>query len=116
MKKVRAQLDLFREAMKKGGDKNADLWITEIGWASTGLDNPLVRGAKGQASRLKEAFKFFIKKRRAYNVKSVVWYSWRDRNDPDDTPCEWCAGSGLVDKDMQAKPALRAFTRFTGGS
>jgi hypothetical protein len=116
MKKVRSQLDLFIESMRKGRDRNADLWITELGWASSGPSNPLVRGDAGQASRLKQAYRYFAKKRRALNIRSVVWYSWRDNPDPAAGLCEWCAGSGLVGADLAPKPALRAFTGFTGGS
>ena len=115
MGKVIRQVDLLREAMKKGGDANADLWITEIGWASEGPKNPLVRGAKGQAERVKEAYKYFIKKRNKLNVRTLVWYSWRDNPDSEGL-CIWCPGSGLVTKDLTPKPALTAYTKFTGGS
>jgi hypothetical protein len=116
LKKVRAQMDLFRDAIKKGRDRKVDLWITEIGWASDGPNNPLNRGPRGQAKRLKEAFNFFLRKRRAWNVVNVDWYSWRDNEAANTGLCEWCPNSGLLDGDLGEKPALRAFTRFTGGS
>lgn len=115
MNKVTQQVELLRDAMKDGGDSGADLWITEIGWASDGPQNPLVRGEKGQAERVKEAYKFFSKKRGKWNVRAVVWYSWRDNPDSGGL-CIWCPGSGLVTKDLTPKPSLKAFTKFTGGS
>ena len=116
LKTVAEQVDLLRQSMKEGGDANADLYITEIGWASTGSKNPLVRGEKGQAQRLKQAFKYFLKKRNSFNLQTVVWYSWRDNASADVGLCAWCPGSGLVTEDLTAKPALDAFTQFTGGS
>ncbi|MQA76176.1 MAG: hypothetical protein GEU88_17890 [Solirubrobacterales bacterium] len=115
-KTVLAQLDLFREAMRKGGDPNADLWITELGWSSADGGNPLNRGRRGQAARLKQAFKYFEKHRRKLNIRTVDWYSWRDHlNAPDGALCAWCPESGLIEEDYDPKPSLRAFMRFTGG-
>ncbi|MGH2953377.1 MAG: hypothetical protein ACRDK9_05055 [Solirubrobacterales bacterium] len=116
LKKVRAQMDLIREAIKQGRDRKVDLWVTELGWASDGPKNPLNRGPKGQANRLKQVFKFFLRKRRAWNVANVAWYSWRDNPGFTEGLCEWCPFSGLLTEDLGEKPAFRAFTRLTGGS
>lgn len=116
LKTVAKQVDLLRQSMKEGGDGNADLYVTEVGWASTGSKNPLVRGEQGQKQRLKQAFKYFLKKRNAFNIQTVVWYSWRDNANADVGLCAWCPGSGLVTEDLTPKPALDAYTQFTGGS
>ena len=110
------QIDLLRDEMRAARDGKADLWITEIGWASGGPPNPLNRGPAGQAARLKQAFKYFVKKRKRLNIRNVDWYSWRDNSGSGTALCEWCPYSGLVDDDLNAKPSLRAFTNFTGGS
>lgn len=115
-KKVLAQVELMRDEMERARDSKTSLWITELGWASGGPKNPLNRGPRGQASRLKEAFKYFTKKRRKLNIRTVDWYSWRDNPDPDVGLCEWCAESGLVDENLEAKKSLKAFVKFTGGS
>ena len=114
--KVRAQIELLRRQMKEAGDAEAALWITEVGWASAGNRDPLNRGPRGQATRLKEAFKYFLKKRRMLNIRTVNWYSWRDNPDPDAGLCTWCPYSGLVTADLLDKPSLKVFTRFTNGS
>jgi polysaccharide biosynthesis protein PslG len=114
-KTVLRQLDLFRRAMRRGGDGNADLWITEIGWASEKGGNPLNRGPRGQANRLEQAFKYFVRKRRKLNIENVTWYSWRDNLAADIGLCAWCPQSGLLEEDYDGKPSLRAFERFTGG-
>ncbi len=51
---VKIQLELLRDEMVAAGEGDADLWITEIGWASGGPPNPLNRGIQGQADRLRE--------------------------------------------------------------
>jgi hypothetical protein len=114
--KVLAQVELLRDEMKDGGDGKADLWITELGWASGGEPNPLNRGPAGQAKRLKESFRYFKKKRKKLNIRTVDWYSWRDNVAGDTGLCVWCPRSGLVDENLTDKPSLKAFTKFTGGN
>ncbi|MGH2952119.1 MAG: hypothetical protein ACRDKX_08750 [Solirubrobacterales bacterium] len=116
LKKVRAQMDLIRDEIKRGRDRKVDLWITELGWASDGPDNPLNRGPQGQANRLRQAFDFFLRKRRAWNIVNVDWYSWRDNEVSNSALCEWCPFSGLLTENLGEKPAFQAFVRLTGGS
>jgi hypothetical protein len=115
LSKVSLQVDKMRESMKSGHDTKTDIWITELGWASSGPTNPLVRGSKGQADRLQEAFDYFLSKRRAFHVQTVIWYSWQDTQ-RGGSPCEWCAGSGLLTQSGTTKPAYDAFVGYTGGS
>jgi hypothetical protein len=116
LNKVLAQVELIRDEMKAAGDERTDLWITEIGWASGGPPNPLNRGLAGQADRLREAFSYFVRKRRKLNLVNLTWYSWRDNSATDAGLCEWCPRSGLLHEDRALKPAFDAFTRFTGGT
>ena len=111
--KVIGQIDLYRQVMKKAGDSKADLWITEIGWGSKSGGHPLNKGTKGQAKLLKDSFKYFVKKRNALNVENVDWFSWMDSQTK---ICAWCGSSGLFKAGLKAKPSLKAFTKFTGGS
>jgi hypothetical protein len=116
LSKVKAQVELLRAEMKKAGDSKTKLWVTEVGWASGGPPNPLNKGKRGQARRLTELYRFFLKKRRAWHVETVDWYSWRDNPNPNVGLCEWCPFSGLMTKDLNPKPSWKAFIKFTGGS
>lgn len=110
------QVERLREEMVEADDGDAEIWITELGWASAGVANPLNRGPRGQADRLAQAFKYFLKKRTQLNIRSVTWYSWRDNPDLGAGLCTWCPYSGLVAADLTDKRSLKAFTRFTDGS
>ena len=99
--------------MKQARDSRTSLWITEIGWGSQSGGNPLNRGLNGQAQRLKEAYKYFQKRRRKLKVRTVAWFTWTDSPNP---ICEWCPTAGLFDSALQPKPAWSALTRLTGGS
>ena len=50
---VRPRSTLLRDEMADAGDERAELWITELGWASGGAPQPLNRGLAGQADRLR---------------------------------------------------------------
>ena len=113
LQKVADQVELFRDVMKRGGDKRAGLWVTEVGAGSATGGNPLNRGKQGQARLLTETFKYFAKNRNKLNIEGVIWFSWMDSKV---SICDWCKTSGLFKKGLRAKPAWKAFTKFTGGS
>ncbi|MGH2952120.1 MAG: hypothetical protein ACRDKX_08755 [Solirubrobacterales bacterium] len=111
--RVARQTDATRKVMRKRGDRRADLWITELGWASSGGGNPLEVGPRGQAKRLKQALRYFKRKRNRFNIETVNWFSWVDSTS---SICEWCANSGLFKPGLVEKPAWKAFVKFTGGT
>ena len=95
--KIESQVSRMHDEILKADD-NADMWITEVGASSDEGNNALERGPEGQADQLREAFDFFLGKRQEWNIKAVTWYSWRD-TPPDQSQCDWCAGSGLFEAD-----------------
>ena len=116
LSKVKLQVKLLRKEMKKAGDRRTGMWVTEVGWASGGPPNPLNKGKKGQARQLTGLYELFLEKRRAWRIKTVDWYSWKDNSGADQGLCEWCPFSGLMTEDLTPKRAWKAFVEFTGGS
>jgi hypothetical protein len=114
---VREQIGTLRERIRRADD-DARLWITELGWASAGPPDPLNRGPRGQAKRLRRTFSYLLAKRRRLRIETVDWYSWRDTAPSTPGLCDWCAGSGLLTVDGLEKPAYAAFAgiaRRNGG-
>ena len=105
--------DLHREVAR--ADDNASMWITEVGWASGGPASSLNPGPEGQADRLAKTYAYFLAHRKRLRIKSVDWFSWRDRAFPPPGVCPWCPETGLLDADGTPKPAFAAFTSLTGG-
>jgi polysaccharide biosynthesis protein PslG len=104
---VKAVLRVIRTA----GD-DAGIWVTELGWASGGpRKNGLVKTPKAQARLLTSSITTLITKRRAWRIRGVLWYAWRDAP-PEATDCEWCPKSGLRKQSGAAKPAANAFRRL----
>ena len=113
--KIELQVRRLREVADQAGDEDAGLWITEVGASSDEGDNPLLLGLEGQADQLRNAFDFFLAQQKAWDIRGVTWYSWRDISDPNQ--CDWCPGSGLFEEaDLTAKPSWEAFVSYTGGS
>jgi hypothetical protein len=109
---VEAQAEELHDVIARADD-DATMWITEVGWASSGPDVPLNRGEDGQAERLTAAFDLFLNRRESWKIQVVTWYAWRDTIEP---VCDWCAGAGLFPADaLEPKPAWEAFVSLTGG-
>ncbi|MGH2952121.1 MAG: hypothetical protein ACRDKX_08760 [Solirubrobacterales bacterium] len=112
--KVESQVELMRESIDRAGD-DAGLWITEVGWASGGEENPLNKGPEGQAQQLTDAYQLFLDRRDEWRIETVTWFSWRDY--AGEAICVWCPDSGLFAEDeLEPKPSWEAFTELTGGS
>jgi hypothetical protein len=105
--RVKFQVDWALDEMRRAGDRKADLWISEIGWASDRVHNQLGVGKKGQAKMLTKSFKLFKKKRKKWNLVAVNWYAWQDVES--EGFCDFCRRSGLIDLNQQPKPAYDAF-------
>jgi hypothetical protein len=92
------------------------MYITEMGWGSQ--DDPKVvsfeRGYKGQATQLRKSYGWLLANREALNLKSVFWFSWKDRAGQ----CDFCDSVGLFGggEGFDPKPAWYAFVHITGGS
>jgi hypothetical protein len=114
---VKRQVKGAVRVVRRSGDTEVSIWITEVGWASGGTATSLNRGPEGQARRLGQAFRYFTRVRKRFGIRSVLWYAWRDVSQVD-SRCDWCARSGLfpVDSLDRPKPAWASFLGFTGGS
>jgi hypothetical protein len=110
-----AQMREARRVARSFGDRKVGLWITEIGWASGGPERePYNKGTDGQAKQLQKAYRKLEKKRRAFRLRGVFWYSWRDKPGGD-LICAWCGHAGLLNLDGSPKPAWDTFVRMAAG-
>lgn len=100
-----------RRIMADFKDRAAQLWITEIGWATGGQRTPLTVSAARQAKYLRQTFKMTAARRGRFKLGGVTWYSLEDL--PGNI---WLNHTGLFAEGFGAKPSWNAFVRFTGGS
>jgi hypothetical protein len=108
------QIRDIRRAARQAGDRGVATWVTELGWASGGPRNiGLVKTPRGQARLLTKSFKELIKRRRAWRIRGITWYAWRDATAAE-TDCTWCPRAGLRKRSGGEKPAGRAYRRIAG--
>lgn len=111
---VQRQMAKTYKVMRKGGERGG-MWVTEIGWGSdTSAHSQLVVSPKKQAKLLTQTYDMMLKNRKKWKLQGVLWYTWRDDTTPTGL-CTWCSSAGLVDQDLDAKPAWLAYTNLTGG-
>jgi polysaccharide biosynthesis protein PslG len=109
------QISAVRRAARRAGDGGVDLWVTELGWASSGRPNEgLVKGAAGQARMLTRAFGRLLGRADRYHLRGAFWYAWRD-TDRGRAVCRWCAYSGLVSREGVPKLAYGAMQALAWG-
>jgi hypothetical protein len=106
--RIRASRDVI-----EAHDPDVDLWITEIGWASSGPRHwSLVKTLRRQATMLRRSFTRLIRRSDDWNLRGIYWYAWRD-TDRGKAVCGWCGKAGLRDRDGKAKPAYHMLRRVT---
>jgi Glycosyl hydrolase catalytic core len=115
---IKAQVELVRKQMKKGNDRATPVWITELGWGSSGAKgHPLIKSLDGQREMLRRSFDLLVDRRGKWRIRRVLWFAWRDPAADEDAVgvvCHWCGSAGLYDADLEPKPALDQYRKFTG--
>jgi polysaccharide biosynthesis protein PslG len=109
-RKALGTLEDARRVMNEHKDKRARLWITEVGWATSGERTSLTVGRKRQARYLRQMFMLAARSRKRDHIGGVVWFSFKDQQNP-----LWFYRTGMFTVDGRAKPSWKAFVRLTGG-
>jgi hypothetical protein len=109
------QISALRHAARRSGDGRVGLWVTELGWASSGRPGEgLVKDDAGQARLLTRAFGRLLGRADRYHLRGAFWYAWRD-TDSGRAVCRWCAYSGLVSREGVPKLAYGAMQALAWG-
>jgi hypothetical protein len=66
---------------------------------------------------LRRSFDLLFDRKGKWRVRRVLWFAWRDPATDQDAVgvvCHWCGSAGLYDADLEPKPALDQYRKFTG--
>ena len=91
-------------------DAATGLYPTELGWGS-GTDTAFEKGEDGQVDQLDRAFTILLNRRKAWHLRRIYWFSWKDRLGT----CNFCDSVGLFRLDGTPKPAWFRYVEFAGG-
>lgn len=101
-----------RKLLTANRDGKTPIWVTEIGWATSGARTPYTTSLAGQARNLRVSFGQLSKAAKKLKIAGVIWYALRDTADLS----TWTTRTGLFSQGGTPKPAWNSFVRFTGGS
>ena len=102
----------FRKLLDELGSRRTPLWITELGWSTSGRGwaTTIFRTTEPrQAQKLTQSFTALIRARKALRLQRIFWHDWRDSADPN---TDWIYQMGLLRADGSAKPSWRAYQRL----
>jgi hypothetical protein len=113
---IESSLRALRRLMDRNGDREKEIWISEMGWASDGpTKNEAVTDIPGQARRLRQAFELLQQRGRRYRNDTAIWFTLRDRVREPHIRDRFWFHSGLFFADGSPKPAWADFARLAGG-
>jgi polysaccharide biosynthesis protein PslG len=101
----------LRALMRRFGDDEKPIWITEVGWASGGAPSGLTVDPGRQADYLRRTFELASADRERLRISGVVWYSLKDTPGP-----YWPGHCGLFTLDGTPKPSWDTFAAIAGGT
>jgi hypothetical protein len=106
-----AQLANLRRIMQVHHDSSTPIYVTELGWGSSGGPTRWERGLHGQAEQLSRAFEMLSAERLRWRIGGAWWFTWTDEGGS----CQFCRSAGLLNEAREAKPAWYRFNAWTGG-
>jgi hypothetical protein len=99
-----------RRLLRRYKDGRKPIWITEVGWATSGYRTLRTVKPKLQAKYLRQTFHLTARSRKRLRIAGVVWFSLQDEK-----PKIWFYRTGLFTRGFKPKPSWRSFVRFTHG-
>ncbi|HZJ08301.1 MAG TPA: hypothetical protein VFD39_01275, partial [Trueperaceae bacterium] len=60
-------------------------------------------------------YEMLLDNRGRWGIEGALWYTWRDPFSEGEGLCGWCRSAGLVDDDLDAKPAWIDYAELAGG-
>jgi polysaccharide biosynthesis protein PslG len=100
---------LLRKNLNSHRSGKKPIWITELGWATSGHDwaiSPFRATEAQQAQYLTQSFDKLIRARGELRLQAIFWQEWQDNPDPDST---WFLEMGLLRADGSPKPSYFAY-------
>ena len=108
-------LDKTRRVMLQNGDRTHPIWVTEMGWATSGPASAFTVSPATQKRYLVKTWDTMYACRRRWDLQHVLWYSLQDFTGVEPgQPNYWGFNDGLLARSGAPKPAYAPFLRFLG--
>jgi hypothetical protein len=109
---LRTLLRAVRRVMNRGGDSDAKIWVTELGWADRGPSSPFTVGASVQTKRISAVYKMLHQQQGPLKLRGAIYTFWRDLPPyPPKYKDFWSLHTGLVRRNGTLKKSFKAFVK-----
>ncbi len=109
-------LDTMRRVTLEANDGARGLWVTEMGWATSGPLHAFRVDEATQAAYLRSSWDTLMSCRARWNLQKVMWFGYSDVAPAAIGMLDyWGVHVGLLRGDMSPKPAYAAFLEYLGG-
>ncbi len=90
------------------------IWLTEIGWSTSGPRSTFLVSESTQASYLKDLYTRLLSVKSSYRVNGAFWFNLMDIAPPSGTSDAWYYHTGLWRKNGTPKPSWNGLKCVTG--
>jgi len=105
-------MDRIRRIADSHGDGSARLWVTELGWATSGPTSPYNVGEAGQAELIRRVWGALVRERERLRLRGMMYFNWQDQLPYAPSFKEFFGlHTGLLRLDGSRKPAFGAFSQ-----
>jgi hypothetical protein len=98
----------MRRVLNAGGDNALPIWVTEVGWATSGPPSVFTVNERRQAQLIGKTVRTLARKRSSLGLRGVVIFTLRDSRPGPADHDYWGFHAGLFDLKGQPKPSLAA--------
>jgi hypothetical protein len=98
----------MRRVLDAGGDNGVPIWVTEVGWATSGPPSVFTVDKRRQAQLIGTTVRTLARKRTSLGLRGVVIFTLRDSRPGPADHDYWGFHAGLFDLKGQPKPSLAA--------
>jgi len=98
----------MRRVLNAGGDNGVPIWVTEVGWATSGPPSVFTVNKRRQAQLIGTTVRTLARKRTSLGLRGVVIFTLRDSRPGPADHDYWGFHAGLFDLKGQPKPSLAA--------
>jgi hypothetical protein len=102
-------VERMRGVADAAGDAATPIRVTEFGWATGGEPSLFTTDERGQAQLVAEAVVALRQAAARLQLRSLVYFKWRDHPRPAGASDLWPHYAGLLRADGSGKPSLNAF-------
>jgi hypothetical protein len=98
----------IRRILNANGDTSVPMWVTEVGWATSGPPSVFTVKPRRQAQLIAGTVRTLARKRNSLGVKGLVIFTLRDSRPGPADHDYWGFHAGLFNLKGKAKPSLAA--------